>query len=51
MNTTFFIKRPIVAIVISILITLAGVVAYPTLPVAQYPDITPPVIQVTTNYP
>ncbi len=51
MNTTFFIRRPIVAIVISILITLAGVIAYPTLPVAQYPDITPPVIQVTATYP
>jgi len=51
MNTTFFIRRPIVAIVISLLITLAGLVSYPTLPVAQYPDITPPVIQVTANYP
>ncbi|MBX3356106.1 MAG: efflux RND transporter permease subunit [Phycisphaeraceae bacterium] len=51
MSTTFFIRRPIVAIVISLLILLAGLVSYPTLPVAQYPDITPPVIQVTTTYP
>ncbi|MFO0783348.1 MAG: multidrug efflux RND transporter permease subunit [Phycisphaerales bacterium] len=51
MNTSFFIRRPIVAIVISILIVLAGAVAYPTLPVSQYPDITPPVIQVTATYP
>jgi len=51
MSPTFFVRRPIVAIVISILITLAGLVAYPTLPVAQYPDITPPVIQVTAVYP
>ncbi len=51
MNITFFIRRPIVAIVISLLIVLAGAVAYPTLPVSQYPDITPPVIQVTANYP
>jgi HAE1 family hydrophobic/amphiphilic exporter-1 len=37
--------------VISILIVIMGVVTYPTLPIAQYPDITPPVVQVTTTYP
>jgi HAE1 family hydrophobic/amphiphilic exporter-1 len=47
----FFIRRPIVAMVLAILIVLMGVVSYPTLPVAQYPDITPPVIQVTANFP
>jgi len=47
----FFIDRPIFASVISILITLVGVVAYLTLPVAQYPEIAPPTIQVTAAYP
>ncbi len=51
MLAEFPVRRPIVSMVISILIVIMGVVAYPTLPVAQYPDITPPVVQVTTTYP
>jgi len=51
MFTIFFIRRPIVAFVISILIVLLGFISYITLPVAQNPDITPPVISVTTTYP
>ena len=51
MFSLFFIRRPIVACVISILIIIMGVVAYPTLPVAQYPQIAPPIIRVTTAYP
>jgi HAE1 family hydrophobic/amphiphilic exporter-1 len=51
MLAEFPVRRPIVSVVISILIVIMGVVSYPTLPIAQYPDITPPVIQVTTNYP
>jgi hydrophobe/amphiphile efflux-1 (HAE1) family protein len=47
----FFIDRPIFAAVISILITLIGGVAYFGLPIAQYPDIAPPSIQVTAQYP
>src|SRR5712664_2439608 len=47
----FFIDRPIFAGVISIIITLLGVIALSTLPIAQYPEIAPPTIQVTTNYP
>ncbi len=47
----FFIDRPIFAGVISIVITLVGVIALSTLPIAQYPDIAPPTIQVTANYP
>lgn len=46
----FFIRRPIVAMVISIVLVLLGVVAMQTLPVSTYPDITPPEIQVTTYY-
>ena len=47
----FFIDRPIFAAVISIIITLIGGVAYFALPVAQYPDIAPPSISVTAQYP
>jgi hydrophobe/amphiphile efflux-1 (HAE1) family protein len=46
----FFIKRPIFAIVIAILITLAGGIAAFNLPVAQYPQITPPQVSVSTVY-
>jgi hydrophobe/amphiphile efflux-1 (HAE1) family protein len=51
MLSRFFIDRPIFASVISILIVVAGGVALFTLPVAQYPEITPPVIQVSASYP
>jgi hydrophobe/amphiphile efflux-1 (HAE1) family protein len=47
---SFFINRPIVAMVISILMTIVGVVAYLSLPVAQFPNIVPPEIQVKTTY-
>jgi HAE1 family hydrophobic/amphiphilic exporter-1 len=46
----FFIRRPIVAMVISIVMIIMGAVAITRLPVAQYPEITPPLIQVTTTY-
>src|SRR6202166_3337907 len=51
MFSHFFIKRPIFAAVLSIVITLAGAVAAINLPVAQYPQITPPSIMVMCNYP
>ena len=47
----FFIERPIFATVVSIIIVIAGLVAMRALPVAQYPEITPVQIQVTTTYP
>ncbi|HVJ54046.1 MAG TPA: multidrug efflux RND transporter permease subunit [Aliidongia sp.] len=47
----FFIDRPIFAAVLSIFITLIGGIAYFSLPVAQYPDIAPPTIVVSTSYP
>ena len=47
----FFIDRPIVAVVISILTVLGGLVAMAGLPVAQFPDIIPPLIQIQTTYP
>src|SRR5207244_10724678 len=51
MFARFFIDRPIFAAVLSIVITLAGGVAVWTLPIAQYPQITPPSIIVSCNYP
>ncbi len=51
MISRFFIDRPIFATVISVVITLAGGVAVFTLPVAQYPEVTPPTVQVTALYP
>jgi HAE1 family hydrophobic/amphiphilic exporter-1 len=47
----FFINRPIVAIVIAILTVLGGLIAMLGLPVAQFPDIVPPLIQISTTYP
>ena len=47
----FFIDRPIFAAVLSILITLAGGLSLTTLPLSQYPPVTPPTIQVDCNYP
>jgi HAE1 family hydrophobic/amphiphilic exporter-1 len=47
----FFIDRPIVAIVISILTMLLGLVALAGLPIAQYPDIIPPLIQIQSTFP
>src|SRR6516164_10035365 len=46
----FFIERPILANVIAIITILLGAVCLYSLPVAQYPQIVPPTIQVTTNY-
>ena len=51
MISRFFIDRPIFAAVLSILITIAGMVAAISLPVAQYPEIAPPTVLVTASYP
>jgi multidrug efflux pump subunit AcrB len=47
----FFIDRPVFAIVLSLVFVLAGAVAIVTLPVAQYPEVTPPTVLVTAFYP
>src|SRR6266436_6833893 len=47
----FFIDRPIFAGVLSLFITIVGIVAYSTLPVAQYPEVAPPTLQVNASYP
>ncbi len=51
MFSLFFIDRPKFAFVISILITLGGLLSIPLLPIAEFPEVTPPVVNVTTNYP
>ena len=51
MISKFFIERPVLANVIAILMVVIGLVALINLPVAQYPDVTPPTVQVTTRYP
>ncbi len=51
MISRFFIDRPIFAAVISIVIIIAGGVAMFNLPIAQYPEISPPQVQVSANYP
>jgi len=51
MISAFFINRPVLANVLAIVIVLLGGVALATLPVAQYPNIVPPTVQVTTTYP
>jgi hydrophobic/amphiphilic exporter-1 (mainly G- bacteria), HAE1 family len=51
MIAKFFIERPVLANVIAILMVVIGLVALFSLPVAQYPDVTPPTVQVSTRYP
>ncbi|QLG92397.1 efflux RND transporter permease subunit [Pseudomonas yamanorum] len=47
----FFIDRPIFAIVLSVLMMIAGIVAFFQLPLSEYPAVTPPTVQVTASYP
>ena len=51
MFSRFFIDRPIFASVLSIIITLAGAITLRNLPIAQYPEITPPTVEVSAYYP
>ncbi len=51
MFSKFFIDRPIFATVIAVIMVLAGAMCYFSLPVAQYPDITPPTVMVSASYP
>ena len=50
MFTDVFIKRPVLATVCSILITLAGAIAIPTLPIGRYPELAPPTVAVSAFY-
>lgn len=51
MFSKFFIDRPVFASVLSIIIVLAGLISIESLPKEQYPEITPPTVNVTANYP
>jgi hydrophobe/amphiphile efflux-1 (HAE1) family protein len=51
MISAIFIRRPRLAVVIAIVITLAGAIAMTRIPLAQFPDIVPPRVQVTASYP
>ena len=50
MFVEFFIRRPVFATVCALLIVLGGAIAIPNLPIAQYPDLAPPQVVVTSNY-
>ncbi|PDO82842.1 efflux RND transporter permease subunit [Kosakonia sacchari] len=50
MFSSFFVRRPVFAWVIAILIMMAGILAIRTLPVAQYPDVAPPAIKISATY-
>src|SRR3954465_6268541 len=50
MFVDFFIRRPIFATVCALMIVLAGAVSIPPLPIAQFPNLTPPQVTVTSNY-
>ena len=50
MKGNIFIKRPVMAMSVSILILIIGMISLLTLPVEQYPDIAPPTVQVAAQY-
>ncbi|NUL37706.1 efflux RND transporter permease subunit [Kosakonia sacchari] len=50
MFSSFFVRRPVFAWVIAILIMMAGILAIRTLPIAQYPDVAPPAIKISATY-
>ncbi|MGH9491541.1 MAG: efflux RND transporter permease subunit, partial [Terriglobales bacterium] len=50
MFVDFFIRRPIFATVVALIIVLAGAISIPTLPVSQFPDLAPPTVVVSANY-
>lgn len=51
MKTGFFIDRPVLSTVLSVLIVIIGVIGLIFLPVEQYPQITPPIVKISTSYP
>src|SRR3990170_2817306 len=51
MFARFFVDRPVLATVLSLVIVIVGLVALTRLPIAQYPEVTPPTIQVSAIYP
>ncbi|MEZ0576948.1 efflux RND transporter permease subunit, partial [Halodesulfovibrio aestuarii] len=51
MFARFFVNRPVFATVLSVVIVLAGLLAMKVLPIAEFPDIIPPEVNVKANYP
>ncbi len=51
MKTGFFIDRPVLSTVISVLIVITGIIGLVILPIEQYPDITPPIVKINASYP
>ena len=49
-SSNIFLRRPVTAIVISLVILLVGTLAILNMPISQYPDITPPTVQITGNF-
>jgi len=51
MNSRYFIDRPVFAVVIGLVLVVAGLIALPQLPVSEYPEVAPPSVQIQANYP
>ena len=51
MNSRYFIDRPVFAIVIGLVLMVAGLVALPQLPVSEYPEVAPPAVQIEATFP
>src|SRR3984957_1845116 len=49
-SSNIFLRRPVTAIVISLVITMVGTLAILNMPISQYPNITPPTVQITSNF-
>lgn len=51
MNRNFFLEHPVFSIVLSIVIFIVGAIGLASLPIDQYPQITPPVVRISASYP
>ena len=51
MKSKFFIDRPILSIALAVMMAIVGVVGYVNLPVEQFPDMAPPIVEVSADYP
>ena len=51
MKSKFFIDRPILSIALAVMMALVGIVGYVNLPVEQFPDMAPPIVEVSADYP
>ena len=51
MKSKFFIDRPILSIALAVMMAIVGIVGYVNLPVEQFPDMAPPIVEVSADYP